>query len=530
MKEPTTILVVDDEDAARFVKAQILRRAGFKVLEAATGGTALQISETTPVDVVVLDVHLPDIHGFDVCRRLKEQTAPGVQVLQISSTAITDADQVRGLQAGADVYLTEPVGPDVLVATVRSLLRIRRSELALADALEREQRARKEAEEANRLKDDFLAALSHELRTPLNAIMGWVWQLDRDGLAPSTRARALESLKRNTRIQAQLINDLLDVARISKGKLQLDLRPYDLKKIVEAAVETAREAASRKNTRLELEAQSTMIIGDASRLNQVISNLLSNAIQFTPEGGRVSVSVAVEDDTAVVQVRDNGIGIEPEFLPSVFDRFRQAQGGLSRKHGGLGLGLAIVRQLVELHGGQVSAESPGAGQGSTFSVRLRRASAHERAATNTIEPLLRNVNVLIVNDDEEVRELLAATLEASGARATTASSTERAADLLDDQVFDVLVSDIRQPESDGVELLATARARGHLMPAVAVTALTGADDRARILASGYGACVPKPIRSAELVRVIVELLQGASLNAPSSPSSGLREPGTGAER
>ncbi|HEX5475109.1 MAG TPA: hybrid sensor histidine kinase/response regulator [Vicinamibacterales bacterium] len=414
------ILVVDDDDAARFVKVQTLRRAGFTVYETATGTEGLALIERQRPVVVVLDINLPDVSGIDITRRLRaaEQGPPTLQILQMSSTAVQTADRVRGLDQGADVYLTEPVDGAVLVATVHSLLRVRRAEEAMAAALESEQRARGIAEEASRMKDDFLATLSHELRTPLNALMGWVWQLQHTPLNEQARARALESLDRNARAQAQLINDLLDVTRISKGKLHLEMRVVDLKQVVETACEMIGDSARAKGIEVATDAAPTFVAGDEGRLLQIATNLLTNAVQFTPSGGRITVSVGGDDEQAVLSVQDTGAGIDPKLLPHIFDSFRQGEGHLSRRHGGLGLGLAVVRQLVELHGGTTEVQSEGTGRGATFIVRLPRETVLPAGASDA--PLLADLGILVVADPEMDVEALKESLEASGARVAVA--------------------------------------------------------------------------------------------------------------
>jgi two-component system, sensor histidine kinase len=417
------IVVVDDEEAGRFVKALTLRRAGFTVTEAATGTQALALVASERPDLVVLDVNLPDISGFEVARRLRstETGPPTLQILQISGTSVAPADRVKGLEHGADVYLTEPVDAVVLVATVRALLRVRRAETELAAALEGERRARQIVEEANRLKDEFIATLSHELRTPLNAMMGWIWQLRHTKLGDDASARALDSLERNARMQAQLINDLLDVSRVSKGKLQLEMRLVDLKAEVDTIAESLRESIEGEHLNLRLDLAPVYVAGDQARLQQIVTNLLTNAVQFTPVGGWISVTLSTEGDDAVLSVKDTGAGIEPTFLPFVFDQFRQGEGGLSRKHGGLGLGLAVVQQLVDLHGGSVAVTSPGLNQGTTFTVRL------PRETTLSLDPaenplILHDVNVLLVMKDVADPSGLKGVLESSGARVLAATS------------------------------------------------------------------------------------------------------------
>ena len=419
--ENATVLVVDDQDSGRFVKSQMLRRAGFTVYEAATGQDTLDLARERPIDIVVLDVNLPDINGIDVGRMLREQHPgpPAIQILHVSSTAVTENDRALGLNAGADAYLAEPLDGGVLIATARALLRVRRAERSLADALAREQLARSEAEHANRLKDDFIATLSHELRTPLNALMGWIFQLRQTALSESARTRALDSLERNTRVQAQLINDLLDVSRITKGKLQLQIRLVDLATVARDAAESVTASAERKRIELEVSTEQAYVAGDEGRLQQIIGNLLNNAIQFTPDGGVVTLAVTRESGRAVVRVTDTGAGIEPNLLPYVFEPFRQGRDGLARVHGGLGLGLAVVQQLVELHDGDVSCTSEGRGRGTKFTVNLP-----ELAPPASVDPsalMLSGIDVLVVAETVEARETLTGMLESSGATVSLAS-------------------------------------------------------------------------------------------------------------
>jgi signal transduction histidine kinase len=441
---PGRVLVVDDQESARFVKVQTLRRAGFEVSEAATGRAALRMFERENPDVVVCDVNLPDISGTEVSRTIKTSAkVPPVQVMQVSNTAVTAADHVRGLEEGADVYLIEPLDSGVLVAAVRSLMRVRRAEGALATALESERRARGLAEEADRAKDEFVATLSHELRTPLNALMGWIWQLRHSTLDDSARARALDSLERNAALQAQLINDLLDISRVSKGKLRLKLSLVELQSLINESVAMIRESATRKHLDLRTVLNGPVwVVGDRARLHQVLVNLLTNAIQFTPDGGRIRVSLAVDQRGAIVDVQDSGAGIDPEFLPFVFEPFRQGAGRPSRGHGGLGLGLSVVRQLVELHEGTVSAESAGVGSGATFSVVLPVESAPEHASAEN-GPLLEGVSVVVL--DAGGMDDVVAAVEASGAKAAIVRSMEEALARQADTPRAVLVSSVRPP-------------------------------------------------------------------------------------
>jgi len=389
-----------------------------------------------------------------------------------------------------------------------------------AHLLEREQVARAEAEEANRAKDEFLATLSHELRTPLSTMLIWAELLRRRALDEPTTARALETLERNTRVMTQLIDDLLDVSRIVTGKLRLDIGLVDLASVVRAAVDAVRPAAEAKRVGVEcaLDAEVGAISGDAARLQQVVWNLLSNAIKFTPKGGCVRVRLDAEAARARITVDDTGTGITAGFLPHIFERFRQADSTTTRVHGGLGIGLGIVRQLVELHGGRVRAESPGEGRGSTFTVTLPLATAGHECEPQPIAdakldppPTLAGLRVLLVDDQVGAREAVTAVLEQCGARVAVAASSAEALEALARFRPDVLLSDVGMPEEDGYALIRKVRALpsedGGRVPAAALTAYARVEDRRRALLAGYQAHVPKPVAPAELVAVITHLAQ-----------------------
>jgi signal transduction histidine kinase len=471
------ILVVDDHDAARFVKVQLLRRAGFEVVEESTGLGALRSVDQERPDLIILDVNLPDISGLDVSRRLRanQSNVTALQILQISNTAVTSEDRVRGLEQGADVYLVEPVEPDVLIATVHALLRVHRAEKALADALENERHARKVAEEASRLKDDFIATLSHELRTPLNALMGWIWQLRHGTLPEDARQRALESLERNAQLQAQLINDLLDVSRISKGKLQLELRLVDLRQVVQTASDVLRAAAVKKQIALQVEASPVVVVGDRGRLLQVVTNLLTNAVQFTPPSGSITLTLGADARDAVLTVQDTGAGIDSQLLPFIFDPFRQGEAMPNRKHGGLGLGLAVVNQLVNLHGGQVAVASPGIGRGATFTVRLPRETDAGLLGRPDGDLLLKDVQALLIAPDEASGSTLQSMLESSGAavrRAGSASAADTVASGDTDVVVTFLpqgqdISARRPGDPASAPVIAPANRAAHVVRAIA---------------------------------------------------------------
>ena len=382
-----------------------------------------------------------------------------------------------------------------------------------------------EAQEANRLKDEFLATLSHELRTPLTAILGWSRLLQSSNFDAAATVRALGTIERNAQAQTQLIDDLLDTSRIITGKLRLEVRPVNLVSVVAAAVETARPAADARDIRLQtqLDAQAGPISGDPDRLQQVVWNLLSNALKFTPEGGRVEVRLERVGSHVEITVADTGRGIAPEFLPHVFDRFRQADQTTTRMHGGLGLGLAIVRQLVELHGGSVHVESAGEGRGTSFTVSLPLQAQRQETPNDTTRahaaaygygelqcpPELAGLRVLVVDDEADTRELLAAVLNSCGARVTLAASAAEAFRHVERARPDVLVTDIGMPEEDGYSLLARIRElpreRGGEIPAAALTAYARAEDRVRALRSGFQMHVSKPVEPAELITVVAGL-------------------------
>ena len=389
--------------------------------------------------------------------------------------------------------------------------------------LAREQAARTEAERANRLKDEFLAVLSHELRTPLTAVLGWSKMLMDGDVAEEVRPSALMSIYRNAKSQAQLVDDLLDISRIITGRLSIESKPVDLASVVEAVVAGVRPAAQLKSLTLEtkIDAVAGGVTGDADRLQQVVWNLLTNAIKFTPKGGLVEVRLARAGSSVEVAVRDTGQGIEQDFLPHVFDRFRQADSSTTRRHGGLGLGLSIVRHLVELHGGTAHAESAGQGQGSTFKVvlpsaaresngeELIEASTATKGGAPVVLHSLEGLKVLIVDDDADARELLAEILNQCGAHVRSAASASKALEVLGLWLPDVLLSDIGMPDGDGYAFIEQVRAlpveRGGAIPAAALTAYAGADDRARVLSSGYQAHVTKPVEPAGLSALVAEL-------------------------
>ena len=348
------ILNVDDYDANRLVRSRLLQKAGYRVVEARNGRDALAAIERDAFDLVVLDVQMPGIDGLEVCRRIKTNpVTANVLVLHVSATATSSASQVIGLENGADAYLTDNTDPEVLLATVRSLLRLRRAEQERNVALARLRESEEQLRRANALKDEFLATLSHELRTPMNAIVGWSHILQRPGISAENVTRGIEAIARNASAQMQLISDVLDVSRIIAGKMRIDVRPVDLRGVLEATLDAIQPAAQARQLEVVFGGSGAIpVLADPDRLQQVFWNILSNAVKFTEPGGSVMVEATTAGTTAMVVVRDTGIGIPASFLPHVFERFRQYDSSSSRRHTGLGIGLALVRHLVELHGGE----------------------------------------------------------------------------------------------------------------------------------------------------------------------------------
>ena len=638
------LLVINDDPGTRYAIARVLRAAGFQTVEAATGTEGLQAAQAEDLSALVVDVHLPDIDGFELCRILRSQGATSrMPVLHLSAAYVTDEDKVRGLDSGADAYLTHPVEPAVLVATVQALVRtrvaeeaMRRSEskfraiyeqapsgLALIDGdgrvrdanpqmlhllgrglaevvgrrleefqrpaedaaagdrrelvidtpdgrsvhlsfsisaqiepgvslivatdisqraaletqrqqlLERERIARSEAERVSRLKDTFIAVLSHELRSPLNAMVGWTHVLQQRGGSDETM-RALAAIERNGRLQARMISDLLDMSRLNLGKLPLSFDRVDPAEAVAAAVAAVQPDLDAKQIELRIEAEENVgtLRADSSRLQQVIWNLLSNAVKFSPKGGRVTVGLHAEvGGDVVLTVSDQGQGIAPDFLPFVFERFMQSDAGRNRQHGGLGLGLSIVKQLVEAHGGQVRVHSAGLGQGATFEVRLPQdgegaratpAAAGAEAPDSALAQLtpegdggdeapLSGLRLLVVDDDADASGMLQIILRDRGASVRVAGSSAMALAALQESAFDVLISDIGMPGKDGYELVRELRGleagegRGRRLPAIALTSFTRGQDEAHALAAGFDAHCPKPLRPLKLVGLVARL-------------------------
>lgn len=640
---PAQILVVDDNPATRYSTSRVLQNAGWAVVEAETGTEAIEKAQRD-VDLVVLDVNLPDMDGFAVCRKLREieQTAR-VPILHLSATFTSTDMKVTGLESGADGYLTHPIEPPVLIATVNAFLRARSAEVELrrsearfraifenalngvaildenliyvdanpaqcgllgtdrsqiigrrladfvppayysqigavetdlaalqawrgrlplkrldgslvhlewnvsahrepglrlaivSDVTERmryeqereqllqsERTARTDAERANSLKDDFLATLSHELRTPLNSIVGWSQILRIGSLDGDEVSEGLAAIERNALAQSQMIADLLDVSRITAGKIHLDLQPLDLAKQVDAILTGLLPVAAAKSVQItkQFDPAAGLIRGDAARFQQILGNLVNNAIKFTPAGGRVDVAIEPHGEEVEIRVTDTGRGISAELLPDIFERFRQADSSSTREHGGLGLGLGIAKQLAEMHGGAIVAESAGEGAGATFRIRLPRlqGEAERQAAREAAEAQadaeeseladLSGTRILIVEDDADSRALLRRLILGVGAQVIEASNAAEAVGALAESRPHLLISDVGMPGRDGLELMRDLRLQGYseeILPAIALTAFAREEDRGRALSAGFQIHLTKPIDAAKLRQAIAHL-------------------------
>jgi len=442
--------------------------------------------------------------------------------------------RLRAIIDRGNVSLIErPMRTRTLVSAMKAALNARGRQYELRDLIEQREALLRAAETASRLKDEFLATVSHELRTPLTAMLGWAEMLRTGRLSEAKQRQALATIERNARAQVQLVEDLLDVSRIVSGRLRLEMGAVLPGQFIEPAVESVRVAADAKEVALEIDLDPSLgpVLGDASRLQQVAWNLLANAVKFTPKGGRVRVTSRRVGPYVELRFRDTGRGVSPEFLPYMFDRFRQADGSSTRAQGGLGLGLAIVKHLVELHGGTIEAQSDGEGRGAEFTIRLPTPEvappAAQRQADTPSHPSLGfdcppevvGLRVLVVEDEPDTRNLLVMLLELCQAQVVGAASAAEARELLARAAPDVIISDIGMPGGDGYALIRDVRAmphdRGGRLPAIALTAYARAEDRARALRAGFDEHLPKPIEPRELVRVIALLVRSRGLGAAS---------------
>ena len=569
MTRPVDILLVDDHDENLLALEAILTDESYNLVRARSGRSALREVLARDFAIILLDVAMPDLDGYETASLIRQrERSRDTPIIFLTANYRTDMHVFRGYSVGAVDYIFKPFSPEILKSKVavfvelynkrealkrhseaiqrahdelEDRVRARTREIATAnealhaeiaerkrieqerlELLERERMARAEAESVNRLKDEFLATLSHELRTPLNAILGWSHLLTSGKANAATSQRAVSVIRNNAMAQSQLIEDILDVSRIISGKLRLNLAAVSLIEVIDAALDSVSPAAEAKGIAIERHLEDLdPIAGDRDRLQQVFWNLLSNAVKFTPRDGRVTVRLRRQGQDAVVSVEDDGIGINPDFLPYVFDRFRQADGSATRRHGGLGLGMAIVRYLVELHGGTVRAESEGENRGATFTAALpiRTPEAIEPLvaepedvlvpAHDAPRPQLDGLRILVVDDDGDSRGFLATLLEDHGAEVLAAGSTVQALELFRHHRVDVLVSDIAMPGQDGYDLIHRVRGlpaeRGGLTPAVALTAYVRIEDQRAALGAGFQRHMRKPVDVDDLIAVVAEL-------------------------
>lgn len=492
----TLILNVDDSDGARYAKSRILIRAGLRVIEASCGEDALARARNEMPALILLDVKLPDINGFEVCRRLKEDpvTQP-ILILQTSASFIGAADKIRALDGGADNYLVEPIEPDELIANVKALLRLGKVE--------------RELREVDRRKDEFLATLAHELRNPLGPIRTSLQLLRRlDPNVPSAQENARNTIERHTNHMVRLVDDLLDVARISQGKITLRHEIVNLQSVVNNAVEICTPAIENKAHRLTLvlPGEPVDVSGDPVRLSQILANLLLNAAKFTPTGGEIVLTVDIIESQVCIRVTDNGIGIEPDAAQGIFELFIQNGHVKDQVQDGLGIGLSLVKNLAELHGGTVSVLSEGAGKGSTFDVMLPIVVQASVAASAPETPVVAeeleadlNANpakkVLIVDDNKDAADTLAELLTMTGHGVNVAYNGEQALKAAQQFDPDIIFLDIGLPDMSGYEVASRLRASA-ATKACLLVALTGygqEHDRQNALQSGFDDHFAKPV-------------------------------------
>ncbi|PZO55290.1 MAG: diguanylate cyclase, partial [Phormidesmis priestleyi] len=454
------------------------------------------------------------------------------EMVTYESEFSSHAGDVRFLRATYVPRMNSKGVIDGFVAMISDVSDRKKNEAEKEQLLQREHNAREAAERANRIKDEFLAVVSHELRTPMNPILGWSQLLKRGSLSPEKTAQALESVERNARSQVQLIDDLLDISRVLRGKMNLTENPIDLSNVVTAGLETIRLAAEAKSIKVTTALSPCAVNGDEGRLQQVMWNLLSNAIKFTPESGEVVVSLQAEahskPNSAVITVADTGKGITAEFLPYVFEHFRQEDYSTTRQFGGLGLGLAISRQIVELHGGSIAAESPGENQGATFTVKIPLADQsliELPARASAPEPKnLNGLQILVVDDEADSQEITAFALTQAGAQVVTVSSGAEALAAIAQQPLDLLISDIGMPEMDGYMLMQQVRTlpseKGGLLKAIALTAYAGEIDANRAFLAGFQRHVSKPVEPDRLLSIICELIKDTCKTAKAAKNIG----------
>lgn len=495
--DQSTVLVVDDNESARYAKMRLLTASGFRVVDAATGLDALRISQEQKPDVVLLDIRLPDIDGFEVCRRLRaDPDTSSVTIIQITASLQRPAQQVRGLNEGADMFLIAPIDPNVLAATVRAMIRLRRAENALR--------------QADRRKDEFLAVLAHELRNPLAPLRYGLQIFQQAELIDPALRNARQIMERQVSQMVRLIDDLLEVSRINQNKLELRRAATTVEQVIDQAVETCRPGveAAEHQLQVSLPDEPLRLYADRVRLAQVFGNLISNSTKYMEPGGTIRISARREGEQAVILVTDNGVGIAPDELSRVFEMFAQSRRETANQSGGLGIGLALVRRLVELHGGSVSAESPGVGRGSTFTVRLPLTkgaageAAHENGSSATAGGSSRKV--LVVDDNRDSADSLCMILETLGHDVQVAYDGLEAVRVAETFRPEAILMDVSMPHLNGLEAAGQIRGQdwGRDILICALTGYGQKEDRRRSEEAGINHHLVKPVDPDLLIQLL----------------------------
>ena len=520
LKGKIVILHVDDDEANRYAVTRSLTKAGFAVEEAADASSALQKVARRP-DLVILDVRLPDMDGFEVCRRIKaDPTSASIPVLHLSASAISSEDKAYGLNGGADAYLVRPVEPVELLATVNALLRTRRAEAALEEANSQLQAARAAAETArdaaeaaNRAKDAFLAVLSHELRTPLSPVVMTIAELEQRTDLPEDVRESMSMIRRNIDLETRLIEDLLDVSRVISGKLRLRIEQASLHDILRHAYEVSASDVNGKRLKVKFDFTATndRVMGDPSRLQQVFWNLMKNAVKFTPEGGEITVRTWDAGPGRVrVEVTDTGIGISGQALPHIFGAFDQGDARTAHQFGGLGLGLAISRAVMDLHGGAITAISRGTGTGATFAVEMDTTAMPTTGARDAADAdngcaARETCRILLVEDHADTARVMGRLLGQSGYLVTVAHSVASALKFAAAGAFDLVISDIGLPDATGHDLMRQLKSR-YRMKGIALSGYGMDDDVRRGRDAGFDDHVTKPVNLPQLQAAIDRVL------------------------